>query len=68
MSTPTNSRDRITFGQWFRTYHKENFTVTDEEVAWGVMERKGWPATPELLANLIEVIRDQRINSDTTGK
>lgn len=54
----------ITLGEWVRNYGLEPFPVTAEEIAFGVIERNKWPATPELVLNLITMIEAQGLKKE----
>lgn len=54
----------ITFRQWFDRYGVEPFPVTADEIAFGVMARVNWAATPELHAYLVKMIHDEGIATD----
>jgi hypothetical protein len=51
--------DGITFGDWFRNYHQEWHIepFSPEEIAWGIIARNNWIASPELLLSLTDFVK-----------
>jgi hypothetical protein len=52
--------DGITFGEWFRNYHQEWHIepFSPEEIAWGIIGRNNWIASPELLLSLTDFVKE----------
>jgi hypothetical protein len=51
----------LTLGEWLRNYHQPWHInePTPEDIAWGIIDVTGWPASPELLMWLTEHIENQ---------
>jgi hypothetical protein len=61
MGTRPSDFNRITFGYWFRNYHQDGNIepLGPEEIAWGIIARNNWIASPELLLSLTQFVKDR---------
>jgi hypothetical protein len=48
----------ITLGEWFREYNTESPEFTPEDIAWTLVTKQPWPATPELMAWLTQLVEE----------